>query len=273
MIRLLKQALEKQGINLTKNSPSLGLTPPREVAEILLKLRPEYNGFDLIRIGEDGDGGYLIPNDLDEVKHCFSPGSDKLWKFENDLASRFKIKSYICDAGEKRPEGLSDLQDFTSAWLGPYSNGRETISLFDWVESKGLSSVEKLLQMDIEGSEFLSLLAAPQKLLQTFRIIVVEFHFLEALKNRWAFDLIYKPLFEKLFENFTVVHLHPNNCCGNFKYGLFEFPRIIEITLHRRDRSKSPVRYADIPNSLDKKNVEFLPDILIDWKRLENLRS
>jgi hypothetical protein len=29
---------------------------------------------ELIRIGGDADGGYLVPNDLEDLSGCFSPG-------------------------------------------------------------------------------------------------------------------------------------------------------------------------------------------------------
>ena len=67
----LRNSLELVGINLARNSHSLGLTPYLTFMELLLKFKPKHNGWDLIRIGGENDGGYLIPNDLENLKFCF----------------------------------------------------------------------------------------------------------------------------------------------------------------------------------------------------------
>jgi hypothetical protein len=237
----LRKSLELVGINLARNSHSLGLTPYLTFMELLLKFKPKNNGWDLIRIGAENDGGYLIPKDLENLKFCFSPGSDLLWQFEEDLADNFGIKSYI--------------------------------SLSDWVTSTGLETEDKILQIDIEGSEYLTRLALPDHLLETFRIIVIELHFLEALKNRWAFELVYKPFFEKIFSIYDVVHTHPNNCCGTFKYGNIEFPRLIEVTLHRKNRAKSILTETSLPHGLDSPCVLENPELLVNWSQFDELEG
>jgi hypothetical protein len=47
-----------------------------------------------------------------------------------------------------------------------------------WVKSQAEYQLEHdfLLQMDIEGGEYLTLLATPQEVLRRFRIIVLEIH-------------------------------------------------------------------------------------------------
>jgi hypothetical protein len=269
----LRKSLELVGINLARNSHSLGLTPYLTFMELLLKFKPKYNGWDLIRIGAENDGGYLIPNDLENLKFCFSPGSDLLWQFEEDLADNFGIKSYICDSADKKPANLSNLQEFTVGWLGPATTSNGFISLSDWVTSTGLETEDKILQIDIEGSEYLTLLALPDHLLETFRIIVIELHFLEALKNRWAFELVYKPFFEKIFSIYDVVHTHPNNCCGTFKYGNIEFPRLIEVTLHRKNRAKSILTETSLPHTLDSPCVLKNPELLVNWSQFDELEG
>ena len=50
-------------------------------------------------------------------------------------------------------------------------------------------SGDLLLQMDTEGAEYETLLSAPAALLEQFRIMVIEFHFLQELWNRRFFDV------------------------------------------------------------------------------------
>ena len=261
LLKPFRNHLESLGINFSHNTTTTGLTPKNEVIELLNRLRPNDNGHNLIRIGGLGDGGYLIPDDLSGICELFSPGSNQLSSFERDIAERWQIKSFICDSIEEKPTDLSRFQDFTAAWVGPYSDGEKFISLEDWVSEKSQTSGDLLLQMDIEGAEFQTLISTPLDTLNRFRIIVIEIHFLEALKNRWAFELVYAPFFDKILQQFDVVHLHPNNCCGLWNYGEFQYPRIIELTLHRKDRSRHLRPLATSKHELDYPCVNTNPEI------------
>lgn len=42
----------------------------------------------LTRIGSSNDGGYLVPDDLDGIKSCFSPGVANNSDFEFDLSKQ-----------------------------------------------------------------------------------------------------------------------------------------------------------------------------------------
>lgn len=265
LLRAIRNHLEDFGINLALNSTTTGLTPQNEVIELLERLRPQDNGHNLIRVGGRGDGGYLLPDDLSGISEVFSPGSNQLSSFERDVANRWQIKSYICDSIEERPTDLSPFQDFTASWVGPYTDGEKYISLEDWVKEKSQSDGDLLLQMDIEGAEFQTLIATPIETLNRFRVIVIEIHFLEALKNHWAFDLIYSPFFSKILQQFDVIHLHPNNCCGLWSYGSFQYPRIIELTLHRKDRGRLLRPRASSRNDLDSPCVDSNPEISLDF--------
>lgn len=268
--RILIGKLEEFGINLSLNTTTTGLTPKSEVLNLLGRIRPQDNGHKLVRVGGPGDGGYLIPDDVNDISECFSPGSNKLSNFESEIAHRWRIKSFICDSGDEKPSNLSDFQEFTEAWVGPSTDGKKYISLHDWVEEKSQSDGDLMLQIDIEGAEFLTLMAASTQLLKRFRIVVIELHFLEALKNKWAFDQIYLPFFDKILKEFDVVHLHPNNCCGTWTYGDFEFPRIIELTLHRKDRSMYLRPVASSRSELDYPCVKSNRDLALVFSEFEN---
>jgi len=262
--------LENHGINLSRDTATTGLTRKQDVIDLLKRLRPQDNGHSLIRVGGPGDGGYLIPDDLLGISELFSPGSNRLSNFEKEVAERWQIRSYICDSIEEKPDDLSDFQDFTPAWVGPYTDGEKLISLAQWVEEKSQSHGDLMLQMDIEGAEFQTLLPVSTDLMKRFRIIVIELHFLEALKNRWAFEQIYFPFFEKILTNFDVVHAHPNNCCGTWNFGDVEFPRLIELTLHRKDRSKLLIPKISSRHQLDQPCVPKNPDLSLEFDESGN---
>ena len=268
--KIIIRRLEEFGLNLSRDTTTTGLTPKVEVLNLLASIRPQDNGHKLVRVGGAGDGGYLIPDDVTEISECFSPGSNKLSNFESEIAQRWQIKSFICDSVEEKPSDLTAFQDFTEAWVGPATDGERYISLSHWVEEKSKSRKDLMLQMDIEGAEFLTVMASSTQLLRRFRIVVIELHFLEALKNKWAFDQIYRPFFDKILKEFDVVHLHPNNCCGIWTYGDFEFPRIIELTLHRKDRSKHLRPRATTRNQLDEPCVGSNRDLSLDFSEFGN---
>ena len=55
----------------------------------------------LIRLGNNGDGGYLVPDDLNGIEACFSPGVADNVNFEKALAKK-KISSYLLDKSIKK---------------------------------------------------------------------------------------------------------------------------------------------------------------------------
>jgi hypothetical protein len=46
-----------------------------QVDQFFNMIKPVSTIFGLIRIGDNGDGGYLLPNDIDGITACFSPGA------------------------------------------------------------------------------------------------------------------------------------------------------------------------------------------------------
>ena len=62
-------------------------------------LKPEHN-FKLIRVGKNNDGGYLVPDDLNNIDQSYSAGVGLLTKFEKDLEEKFSIRSNMLDFNE-----------------------------------------------------------------------------------------------------------------------------------------------------------------------------
>ena len=140
------------------------------------------------------------------------------------------------------------------------------MTLDDWHAAKlGGGNTELLLQMDIEGAEYETLLAASPGLLGKFRIMVIEFHWLPQLWNE-PFFAVAARAFHKLLATHAVVHIHPNNCCGSVKSAGLEIPRIAEFTLLRRDRLRATNYRTTFPHPLDRPNVRKPPlDLPACW--------
>ncbi len=217
----------------------------------------------LIRIGGEGDGGYLLPDDLDGIRHCFSPGVDVTAHFEEEIARRYGIRSFMADASVTRPPLENPLFTFDAKFLGAHSDETFT-TLGDWVEDKlgGARDDDMLLQMDIEGSEFDVLIESDSALLRRFRVMVIEFHDMGRIFERHGLPLI-RALFAKLHRDFAIVHMHANNCCGIARCRDIGIPPVFEITYLRRDRlpEGAGTGALALPHPLDRDNVPAMPPI------------
>jgi len=210
-------------------------------------------GKDLIRIGGKGDGGYLVPDDLDGIEYCFSPGVNTVANFENELADR-GIKSFLADYSvDGTPISRTEFT-FDKKFLGA-TDDEQFFTLTTWKERylKDYSG-DLLLQMDIEGGEYPVILNTPDALLDQFRILVIEFHSLDRLFDPFGFPIL-SACFDKLLQSFCVVHLHPNNCCGSVRHADVEVPRVMEFTFLNRRRGRPVKLQTHFPHPLDSANV------------------
>lgn len=240
------------GISVSKQSD------PNAVHALIERLRPVLTNFPLIRVGPDFDGGYLIPDDLDDVAACFSPGVDVTALFESDMIRR-GIPCFLADASIVDAP-IADTH-FTKKFIGPFSDD-STITLDDWVKTNKPGNDDLILQADIEGAEWQMLLNVSPETLRRFRIMAIEFHDLERLMDKHAFAII-NAVFNRLCQDFHIVHNHPNNTGGYVSYRSLEIPRVQEITFLRKDRSPMFGFAGEFPHRLDRPNDLRLPDFAL----------
>lgn len=227
-------------------------TDPEAVAALIAELRPVACGRELIRLGPPADGGYLVPDDLAGIGSCFSPGVDRECRFELDCAAR-GMRIFMADASVPGPPVADASLAFLPKYLGAASDAT-TVTLDAWVAGSDAPAGDLLLQMDIEGHEYATLLATSPALLDRFRILVIEFHDLVHLFNRPFFGLA-RAAFRKLLSNHACVHLHPNNCCGQDTIAGIAIPRVMEFTFLRRDRIIPGGVTERSPHPLDRDNT------------------
>jgi len=217
---------------------------------------------ELIRIGGEGDGAYLLPDHLDGIEACFSPGVSTIIDFETQLARDHKIPSYLCDASvDARDLPLQPaMQRFSRKWLGSF-DGDDTQSLDGWVlGSDHADASNLLLQMDIEGSEYGALLAASDSVLARFRILVIEFHRLDALQSSRFLNTRFLPVLRKLLAQFDCVHAHANNCLPTLNLSGYDVPPVLELTFYRKRENQGDRRPWQ-PSPLDVLNVPDNPPL------------
>lgn len=189
---------------------------------------------ELVRIGGAHDGGYLIPDVLSEIQYCFSAGVGDVAEFERRLISDYRVECFLCDASiDRLPAGI-EVARFEKKFLSSRSGSRD-ITLSDWIahcvpERRG----GMLLQMDIEGGEFEVLAYESAEVLGEFSLMVIEFHNLHEWGGSSTLQMV-NGIFEKIFKNFFICHIHPNNCGGVWRWGDVQTPRVVEVTfVHRK---------------------------------------
>ena len=229
-----------------------------QLENFFLSIRPITTNHDLIRIGGESDGGYLIPDDLDEVEICFSPGVSNTADFELALANR-GIKCFLADYSVDSAPVQHSLFRFDKKFLGNADN-QMYMTLESWVSQYAPNQNELILQMDIEGDEYRVLHFSSLELLRKFRIMTIEFHKLDALCDRFGFEFI-NLTFCKLLNVFDVVHIHPNNYHRCTSYGKYEIPPVVEFTFLRKDRILNRRPTVAFPHPLDRKNVPHREDL------------
>lgn len=239
-------------LNLYQNGVYVeNATPARRLQQLAHAMRPVTTRSPLIRIGSQHDGGYLVPDDLNGISVCFSPGVEVNSSFELDLLQKTGIGSHLADYSVDGPPANFKPKSFIKKFLGPNNNQVHT-TLEAWVKSQVEYQLEQdfLLQMDIEGGEYLTLLATPQELLRRFRIIILEIHYVECWAHPLFFNTV-EAMFEKVLEDFYVVHNHPNNHGALLNLNGFTVPQFFEVTLLRKDRSPALNYCLDFPHPLD----------------------
>lgn len=236
-------------------------TPLSQIKELLASLHPVQTEHSLLRLGADGDGGYLIPDDLAGIAACYSPGVGATSVFEQDCA-KLGMEVYLADASVSNPPENDVRFNFTKKYIGALSNDT-FMTLTEWVQESSRENGDLLLQIDIEGYEYEAILATDESTMNRFRIIAAEFHLLDMLWSR-PFYLVASRAIEKLLATHVCVHIHPNNCCHVERRNGISIPRAMEFTFLRRDRYSHASPASVFPHPLDCDNTSkshlVLPD-------------
>lgn len=246
LIKFLRKILFKFNVNLIRTTEDVRLK------SFLRLINPLVTDKALIRIGGGADGGYLVPNDLQGLSGCFSPGVAYTATFELEMAN-LGIPSYLADYSVEASPVVHPLLNFEKKFIGIETNDMY-MTMKDWFENKsGLKGGEYILQMDIEGAEYEVLNSIDEFFLKNFRIMVIEFHNLHFLVDPAGIDLI-EFSFKKILKNFEIVHIHPNNESKPLKYHGFEIPSTMEFTFLRKDRILKKSINTSFPHPKDLQN-------------------
>jgi hypothetical protein len=185
-----------------------------------------------IRVGSDGDGGYIMLDDFTNIDLVISGGIGGNDDWERALSQKAKVIAYdIVNNNipnityEFRNEKLTSLNSL----LEPYTNN---------------SIIGKI---DIEGGEFEVFKNTETGLLKNFRQLVLEVHLEKAILSQIQLDM-----FTKINSVFNTIHIHGNNTAEVFTLNGIKVPKVFEITLANKDYYNYTEFVGTLPCELDR---------------------
>ena len=236
----------------------------KEISYIHKLLKPkEVLGKTKVRIGLEGDGGYVLLNDFENIKFAYSFGIANEISFDKDLADK-NIDVFMYDHTIKKLPFFNPKFHWKKIGLTEKKGKLNNMKTLDELIKENSHENEKnmILKCDIEGSEWNILYKLKNETLKQFKYIVIEFHLQVSLKV-----LIVKVL-KKLSETHQIFHLHCNNCGsiinidGNIICSLLEISLIIkENNSFIKSSALFPAKNIDFKNCLHKKDFNSILNI------------
>lgn len=223
------------------------------IYELIKLLKVSYHGYDLIRYGDNNDGGYLIPK-LKNIKSCHTIGVGNTIKFEKDLGN--KIKLFLADKSVKNPN-LNNAK-FLKKFVGSYNN-KDFINVNDWIQSS--KNIPCILKIDAEGSEYEIIHSLNESYLKKIKILIFEFHNLHLISNEYFYSYVNNSL-KKISKYFEVSHLHPNNNFPLINFYNLKMPRDLEVTFLNKKYIKCKKK-TSLPHKLDSPTVKDKKDTIL----------
>ncbi|MDR1233179.1 MAG: hypothetical protein LBJ75_02890 [Puniceicoccales bacterium] len=210
----------------------------------------------LVRIGRDYDGGYIMVDDFSKCDAAYSFGISQDVSWDLDIAKR-GIDVFMYDHTiEGLPLQNGHFHFFKTGICGTSGEDTNLKTFEEILTANGhMTNKNLILKIDVEGAEWESFSKTPSETIENFAQIVVEFHGVDNVCDENKFNAMLN-VFEKLNTTHQVVHVHANN------YGTFDIiggiplPNTFEITyLRKRDNQFVsshkcyPVQNLDMPNN------------------------
>lgn len=225
--------------------------------------RPKY------RVGNERDGAYIVvdqPADTD----ILSFGVNNDTSFEEAMAARGH-RLFLYD--HTIPGCPTDNSAFNFARVGICGGnapGPDLMTLEQHMANIPDLSQRLMLKIDVEGAEWDVFSSIDAKTLARYDQIVAEFHWFRNLSDPNYANLITKSL-EIINSQFTLYHVHANNCAPILKVDGFFVADVIEVSYVRTsliDRTPSKTVY---PSELNKANrPDFYDHALLFYPFLPN---
>lgn len=179
------------------------------------------------RFGAPNDGGYLMcENLMDGVQSAYSYGIAGRDEWGCDVSEKYHLPVHQYDCFDTRkpvcPGGQFIFHEECIGGTASKTDNKIFDTLTNQIVKNNDDTKTLVVKMDVEGSEWDSLLMTSDKVLDRINQLVVEFHQVE--------DRKYIEVIKKLKKIFLVAHVHVNNwACSSYSS---PFPgRVFEVLL------------------------------------------
>ena len=220
------------------------------------------------RIGPYTDGGYVFADCISPMQTVISYGVSTEYQFDQAMAEAGHMVYMFDHTIEGIGAHHKNMRFIREGVGGITQPEKQLYTVHDHLNRFEISGNRLLLKMDVEGWEFDAIWAMPDETLGRFEQIGLEVHDLSLLEDP-VYRLIFTRMFEKLNAQFTLFHVHANNCDGPNTVQMIDgFPMwnvlelsYIKTSLVKRSRSRTVYPTVhDYPNlARQEKRMWFFP--------------
>ena len=223
-------------------------------------------GFDLVRIGKENDGGYIYLNDFREggIAYSFGICDDVSW--DKDMASRGYDVFMYDHTIERLPEENSRFHFFRQG-IADGATKDERLKTLEYLIAQNHHQEKQnmILKMDVEGAEWGFLESVKPETLMQFSQMTFELHgMFSPSKSERILNVL-----SKINKTHQLVHIHANNVSNYVTLNGKHFCELFEVTYILREKYKFSGSYdVFLPLKIDMPNVKEWPEIELGyWNR------
>ena len=212
----------------------------------------------LDRFGNVNDGGYLMCANLmaaAQSGYSYGINGEDAWGCEVTARTGIPIHQYDCFNTTVPACPGAPPMTFHAECVGPERTSidhRPFETIAGHLQANGDVGKRLIVKMDVEGSEWRSLAAAPDHVLEAIDQLAVEFHRVE--------ETHFLDTAARLNQFFYVAHIHQNNYDCRPGYDPFPGPVFEVLFVNKRIAVPNPWVIAREPSPLDAPNAPALPD-------------
>ena len=228
-------------------------------------LQPRKISIPLSRVGDLGDGGYVLYPPSHKTS-ALSLGVGNQISADIQLIRDFDMNVYAFDPYVDRPESAPENFHFHKIGLESSSITQDPHLVFEDIHLilKRMPEIPSLALIDIEGIEWD--LENSFHWLRPVTQIVIEFHNLERIVDDQFFNQV-KTLLTEITKSHVPIHVHGNNDGPTLRLSGAVWPGILEVTFLSKtlcgDTALTP-NFGPWPTPLDAPNSSSRPDLYLE---------
>jgi Methyltransferase FkbM domain len=227
--------------------------------EIIRLLSPVKTKVPLIRIGANGDGGYVAAQINVSTRRAISIGLGHEVSAEEFLLQN-SFSLIAADGSVDNPFPGHSRFRFSKSHIGDSTKSSfNEITFKQFLSNHEWNCNVEIIKIDIEGAEY-KLLSSSIGEISKSRQIIIEFHGFELLGES-IFRKTLIDLFKEICKSHKPIHIHGNNGGPGIRMSGGEWPTLLEVTFLRNDDCLSERNYGPFPSDLDFPNTLHRPDV------------